>query len=286
MAVGRLLAAMLFGAVALFNGGCQMFSRHPTNAATDLAPSAAPIKATRVEQSPAETAKLRFAAAQQMDMAGNFKEAIALYENARQADARFRDAATRRLGVLYDKNGDFDKARVEYEQTLRNHPNDAETLNNLGYGYYSRGQWATAEEYLRKAVAANPQHPSAWINLGMTLAQQDRTDESLEAFSRVISPAQGQCNLAFILMTQGKRAEAKEAYREALRMDPTLQLAQGALAKLEGAAAPEGVFREAQSPRRRPMATALPDPAAPTVDEQPIVIDPALAPASDTAPTP
>jgi tetratricopeptide (TPR) repeat protein len=172
------------------------------------------------------------ATARQFAAVGNVAEAIALYEKARHTDSRVEAAATRRLAVLYDKQGQFDKARVEYEKVLQKNPNDADTLNNLGYGYYSRGQWEQAEQYLRKAVTANPRHEHAWVNLGMTLAQQQRYEQSLEAFARVLPPAETQCNLAFILTTQGKREQAKQAYAEALRLEPGLQLAQAALAKL------------------------------------------------------
>src|SRR6185369_9509476 len=109
----------------------------------------------------------------------------------------------------------------------------ADLLNDLGYCYYSRGKWTDAETTLRKAVTANPQHQRAWVNLGMTLAQMERYQESFEAFTHAVPAAQAHCNLAFILTTQGKRDDAKQAYRLALNFDPGLTLARAALQKLE-----------------------------------------------------
>jgi tetratricopeptide (TPR) repeat protein len=190
------------------------------------------------------------ATAQQFDVAGNYAEAVTLYEKARHTDSLVEPVATRRLAILYDKQGQFDKARSEYEKLLQKNPRDADTLNNLGYGYYARGQWDLAEQHLRKALAANPQHEHAWINLGMTLGQQQRYDESLNAFAKVVDRAEGLCNLAFILTTQGKREEAKQAYTEALRLNPGLQLAQGALAKLHQSTAVDTVEDLTKHPNR------------------------------------
>jgi tetratricopeptide (TPR) repeat protein len=81
-------------------------------------------------------------------------------------------------------------------------------------------------------VSVNPQHKQAWINLGMALAQLQRYDEAIAAFGRAASPAQAQCNLGFLLATQGRRDQAREAYRTALQLDPTLQIARTALRDL------------------------------------------------------
>ena len=128
----------------------------------------------------------------------------------------------------------------EYQKLLKPSPKDADLLNDVGYCYYNQGKWSEAEKYLRQALAINPKLARAWINLGMTLAQQNRIEESLEAFAKVVSPAQAQCNLAFIWTTQGKREEAKAAYRKALTLEPNLAPARIAfLAKLEQPAAPQ-----------------------------------------------
>jgi tetratricopeptide (TPR) repeat protein len=273
----------LVGGLTLISAGCQTFAPRTSAPAAELTPSQSGLKSSRVETSPSETAKLRFATAQQLEAGGKLADAIALYDNARQADPRYFVAATRKLGILYDQQGDFDKARAEYEKLLTKAPNDADTLNNLGYGYYCRGQWSLAEEQLRKAVAANPEHKRAWINLGMTLAQQAQYDQCLDAFAKAIPPAQGHCNLAFVLTTQGKREEAKQAYREALRIDPGLQLAQVALAKLERPTPSAARKSEIPTSERHVQETevAFRSAAAEPLDETPVVVDPAaLLPAN------
>lgn len=179
-----------------------------------------------------ETAKLCFATGESLEKGGKDSEAIGLYEKARTTDPRLAAEATRRLAVLYDRGGQFDKALDEYRRGLQENPRDAQMLNDLGYGYYCRGEWAAAETNLRKAVAINPKLGSAWNNLGMTLAQQGKYDESLNAFGNVVPKAQALCNLAFIQATQAKFDDAKQNYLMAIQLEPGLQIARIALQRM------------------------------------------------------
>jgi tetratricopeptide (TPR) repeat protein len=212
--------------------GCQTLGREsilvsPMNGAS------APVRAgeKQHELPTSESAKLCFTTAETLEKGGNDREAIRLYEKARRLDKHLAPEVTRRLAVLYDRNEEFDKALDEYRRGLLENPKDADLLNDLGYGYYCRGEWAEAEKTLRKAVAANPKFANAWINLGMTLAKQNKYDESLQAFGKVVPKAQALCNLAFIQATQAKYDEARQCYEAALQFDPGLQIARIALQK-------------------------------------------------------
>jgi tetratricopeptide (TPR) repeat protein len=200
-------------------------------------PEAPPVAAAapkKAELDPTETARICQATGELLEKDGKNAEAIAMYEKARQQDPKLQSLC-HRLAVLHDELGEFTQAQKEYDQALQLYPKNAALLNDLGYSYYCRGRWAEAEEKLREAVALNPKLERAWINLGMTLGEQGRYAESLEAFGKAVPTAQAQCNLAFILTTQGKLDLAKQAYAEALTHDPDLLLARKALAKLEGA---------------------------------------------------
>jgi tetratricopeptide (TPR) repeat protein len=202
-----------------------------------------------------ESAKLCFTTAETLEKGGKDGEAIGLYEKARLLDKHLNTEVTRRLAVLYDRCGEFDKALDEYRRGLTENPKDAELLSDLGYGYYNRGQWTEAEKNLRKAVAANPKFANAWINLGMTLAQQYKYEESLQAFGKVVPKAQALCNLAFIQATQSKFDEARKSYEAALNLEPGLQIARTALHKLNQPStqpAPSRALPTAQSPRVQP----------------------------------
>lgn len=198
-----------------------------------IGPQAAAEAPPPVELPVKEAVKLCLRTAQEYEKGGQVEPAIRLYEKARAGDPAAAAQAGRRLAVLYDKAGDFSKSAAEYEALLKARPKDADLLNDLGYSYYSRGDWATAEGYLAQAVQADPNHKRAWINLGLAQAQQGKFDEGFQAFCKAVRPADAHCNLAFVLAAQAKTEEAKGQYRQALALDPGLRVARSGLATLE-----------------------------------------------------
>jgi Tfp pilus assembly protein PilF len=181
---------------------------------------------------PEKTAKLALATAIQMEKSGHTKVAVEQYEKARQLDPKLTEVG-HHLAVLYDRQGDFKQAAAEYKKAVEARPTDADLLNDQAYHYYQRGDWAAAEASLRKALAVNPKHERAWINLGMTFAQQDKRDESFEAFTKVVSPGEAHSNLGMILAQNGKYDEAKEAFRESLELEPDAPRTRAALAQIQ-----------------------------------------------------
>ncbi|MFO0823256.1 MAG: tetratricopeptide repeat protein [Gemmataceae bacterium] len=173
-------------------------------------------------------------------------QAIAYYERAREQDAAMTERVGRRLAVLYDRVDQQAKAMNEYQELLKKRPKDSGLLNDIGYSYYNRGQWAEAESHLLRAIAADKHNKRAWVNLGMAQAQQGKTADAITAFEKAVSPAEAQANLGFVLTTQGKREEALAAYRRALTLEPTLPIAQAAIARLEQPAGAERGVRNAE----------------------------------------
>ncbi len=176
-----------------------------------------------------EAAVACLAAAQDLDRGGKVPEAIHLYEKARAHDPKANAVATRRLAVLYDLAGDFDKASAEYATLLQAGPKDVQLLNDLGYSHYCRGDFPRAEEYLTQATTLDPTLKRGWINLGLVLAATDRPDAALAAFTRSGTEAEARSNLGFALAAQGKTQEAMEQYRTALKLQPGLGVAQRGL---------------------------------------------------------
>jgi Tfp pilus assembly protein PilF len=214
------------------------------------------------ELPPKEAARLCVATGEEYEKAGDELHAIFEFEKARKSDPTVK--VSRRLGVLYDRLGDFQKAQEEYHLALEQSPKDADLLNDMGYGYYSRGRWAESEKYLRQALAAKPKHARAAINLGLCLGAQGHYEEALEMFSKAIPPAQAHSNLAFILTTQHKWDEARREYQQALHIDPDIPLARAALAKLDKAQRePPKPVQIAQAPAAAPAPVA---PAKPEIN--------------------
>ncbi len=86
-------------------------------------------------------------------------------DNFGTAEANFRKAVEIRpdsfeawagLAASYDQLGRFDLADRAYDQLLKLKKNDARIMNNRGYSYLLRGDYAKAESWFTKSQAANP----------------------------------------------------------------------------------------------------------------------------------
>jgi Tfp pilus assembly protein PilF len=216
--------------------GCASLHAPVSNLLTAGKPSE-PVAKAPIELPPERAGEVCLAAAQELEKTGYETDAIAQYEKARQQNPRLTQVS-RRLAVLYDRQCDYTKAEAEYKRAVKLFPRDADLLNDVGYFYYERGDWAEAEKWLRQAVAINAGHQRAWTNLGLVLGQQERYEESYQAFVKVVNPAQAQGNVGIILAKQGKMDEAKQKLRQALTQEPDLKPARVVLAKLE---APQGM---------------------------------------------
>ena len=187
------------------------------------------------ELPPAQASEACLATARELQSHGHAREAIILYERARQLNPRQKQVS-RILAVLYDQQGNDQRALVEYHKALELTPRDPDLLNDFGYYYYRRHDWRQAEGYFRKAVAAAPEYERAWVNLGLALGEQERYQESFDAFAKVVGPAAAHSNVGVILAAHQRPAEAKAAFQRALALQPGMQQANAFLATLDAPA--------------------------------------------------
>jgi Tfp pilus assembly protein PilF len=174
--------------------------------------------------------------------------------SVQRADQMASKADWRRLAVLHDRQGDDARAETEYLLAVDVKPRDAERLNALGYFHYSRGRYAEAEKWLRQATAVNPGYQKAWVNLGLTLAQQGHLAEGLAILTNALGPAQAYAKLGMILAERGESGAARDALAKALRLNPEMKEARLALAHLPNPSPAR--------PDANRIATATPLPAA------------------------
>jgi Tfp pilus assembly protein PilF len=184
-----------------------------------------------------KTAEIFVSVGAQLEKKGEPAKALASYEQALKLDPSCGDRLAHRLAVLYDRTDQTSKAGPEYERAIQFAPKNAKLLNDFGYHWYCAGNWTEAEKYFRQALAIDARHTRARTNLGLTLAQQGRDEEALEAFEQVVGPAEAYSNLGFVLLARGLSDEARAAYKQALTFDPASRVARAALARLDGAPA-------------------------------------------------
>ncbi len=101
-----------------------------------------------------------------------------------------------RLAVVADKQTYFGVADDHYEAALRKRPRDPNLLSDIGYSHVLRGDDRGAEKTLREALALDPSHKGAMLNLGTLYGKQGRYDDALALFRRGTTDAETQQYLA------------------------------------------------------------------------------------------
>jgi tetratricopeptide (TPR) repeat protein len=184
-----------------------------------------------------------------------YGEAAAQLEKARTLNPKLN--VSLRLAKIYEQLGDYPRALAEYNKELAltkkndadllngilaglkkmvgqpTMSNDAFVLNDIGRCLYLKGDWAGSERYLNESLEKNPLLDSAWLNLSLTLAAQNRLEESVNAGQRVVSESDAYANAAFVLLMRvNKFDEAKQAYRKALELNPDNAIARRVLTEM------------------------------------------------------
>lgn len=181
---------------------------------------------------PDKAAKLCMATAEELEKNGHLEQAIAQYELAMQHHAKLPGAG-KKLAACYARAGKYDQAIAQYQKDLAASPKDVDLLNDLGYTYFEKEDYVTAEKYLRQAIAIKPGYQRAHGNLGYVLGSQMKWKESLEAFRKAGTPATAQSNLAAMYYKAGLTDDARRSCSIALGLDPSLKTAKDLLAKLD-----------------------------------------------------
>ena len=104
------------------------------------------------------------------------------------------------------------EAREAYVRALALDPQHASARVNLGRWLQADGHPAEAVVQYRVALAAHPHHPTAAFNLGTALEELGRRSEAIEAYRRAVAAdadfADAHFNLARLYDQAGKRAAA------------------------------------------------------------------------------
>ena len=82
------------------------------------------------------------------------------------------------MGDLALKQGEFDEAIKQYAKALERDPKHGGALEGTGEAYFKKKDYATAETFLERAVAAAPDYAPCHYYLGLTLARLGRKEDS------------------------------------------------------------------------------------------------------------
>jgi Tfp pilus assembly protein PilF len=125
---------------------------------------------------------------------GRHKEAIEELEKTISIDPAYVKAYNR-IGISYDKLGNFSRAVAYYQNALALNSELDYVMNNLGYSYILQGKYDEAVKSLQKAVDLNSRNKQYHNNLGLAYTKNDKYEQAMTEFRLAGNRKAAQYNL-------------------------------------------------------------------------------------------
>ncbi len=107
---------------------------------------------------------------------------------------------------------------------LRNNPDDAYVLTQLGGSYSGLGRYEEAKRYLNRAIRIDPNYWEANYTLGVTLERQNELDAAIRYYQKAIAVkadfVSAHLNLGILFTKKGMLDNALLEFKSALLIEP------------------------------------------------------------------
>jgi Flp pilus assembly protein TadD len=138
------------------------------------------------------------------------------------AERPFLDTAGK--GTVAYSAGDYESALARYEEAVKQNPQDAESLSNLGQVLVRMQRTADAIPFFERAAALNPNRWAYRFNLARALSLLQRWDDAIAAYrqAQTLFPDDYATtfNLALTMHKKGDDAGAITEYKKAVALNP------------------------------------------------------------------
>jgi tetratricopeptide (TPR) repeat protein len=129
-----------------------------------------------------------------------------------------------RMGAASFNSGDLESAKTQYQQALKNKPDDPEALNGLGLILERQGAVDDAIALFMRAAAAVPSKWAYRFNLGHAWGERGHWDAAVEEYRAAAGlfpdDYATQYNLALAMHKKGDDAAAVPEFKKAIEMAP------------------------------------------------------------------
>lgn len=155
--------------------------------------------------------------------ADRLKEAMALYDRALEEIPNNTELLYAR-GLLGERMDRVDLLERDLSAILQHEPDHADALNALGYTLADRtSRYSEAYAYIQRALELKPDNAAIIDSMGWVhyrLGNYSEAERYLRRALEVHHDAEIAAHLSEVLVTVGKRDQAREVLRNALEQDP------------------------------------------------------------------
>lgn len=128
------------------------------------------------------------------------------------------------VGEEYLRQGNLDRALIEYEKAHLLDPKESAIKFNLGVVYKEKKDYQKAISLLSVVVRENPRHYLGQVNIGVVYREKGNHREAIHAFNKALAINPGAADV-YLLMGEtneqmGKKEEALKNVNMALRFVP------------------------------------------------------------------
>jgi type IV pilus assembly protein PilF len=142
------------------------------------------------------------------------------------------------LGVAHMQEGNYETAVAKLQKALAIDPEYPSAHSVLGLVYSRLGDKAQAEQHFKQALALAPNDSGVLNNYGRFLCQLGRPQEAAQMFTKAVqnplyaTPEKAHANAGLCAVRNKDFTNAEAHLREALRIDPTLPIALLGMARI------------------------------------------------------
>ncbi len=163
-----------------------------------------------------------------------YSQAAKCFERIARLDPTWENRYNLALALLYDQQPAEASALFAALHTER--PAHADTLMFLGSAFEMQQKMPEALEAYRAALVADPSNPDRTLDYTRLLMDMDRYDEAIQVVQTGMGDTSStalQLRLGAVEMIKGDYPAARDAFRAALSIDPTLDAAYVGLAQID-----------------------------------------------------
>lgn len=172
---------------------------------------------------PHEALRLWQVEAELLYRAKHSQQALDIYQQALQDYPQDTDLLYGRAIVL-EQMGEVAQAEADLRAIIEQHPDDARSLNALGYMLSNHSQrYAEASKLVRKALELTPDDPAIIDSLGWLYFRQGKIEQAREYLEKAwmsLKDPEVAAHLGEVLWLQGDTERARGVWEQGLQLDP------------------------------------------------------------------